>query len=118
MHSFWATWGLTYNFFYFTGTSGGNILGSLSNLKINACSSSGVVASFGLGTGVVGGGGGQGNEIGVMTLMGGGHVSTSFLSNLMLQFFWKGVSILLCLWEWLMKMYWEIFVFRNICFKN
>ena len=43
----------------FTGTSVGKVLGLLSKLKMNDCSSSGVMANFVLGTGVVGGGGGN-----------------------------------------------------------
>ena len=37
---------------------------------MNNFSSSGVIANFGLGTGVVGGGGGNGTDIGVGNLMG------------------------------------------------
>ena len=66
-------------------------MGSLSNLKINDCSSSGVIASFGIGTGVVGGSGGKGTDIitniGVITLMGGKYMSSPFLRNLMLLLF-------------------------------
>ena len=70
-----------------TGTYGGKVLGSLSNLKMNACSSSGVISSFGLETRVVGGGGGKGTDIGVIILMGGGDVSSSFLSKSVLSMF-------------------------------
>ena len=69
---------------YLTGTSRGNLLGLSSNLEMNACSSSGVISNFGLETGVFGGGGGNGTNIGVMTLMGGGDVSFSMLRNLLL----------------------------------
>ena len=41
------------------GTYGGKLMGSLSNLEMNAFSYSGVIASSGLGDGVVGGGGGK-----------------------------------------------------------
>ena len=54
---------------------------------MNTCSSSGVISNFGLGTVVVGGGGGNGTNIGVMTLMVGGYVSSLFLSNLLLSMF-------------------------------
>ena len=61
------------------GVSGGKVLGSLINLEMNSCSSSGVIANFGLQTGVVGGDEGKENDIGVMAIMGGGYVSSSFL---------------------------------------
>ena len=41
-------------------TSGGKVMGPLRNLEMNNCSSYGVIASFGLRIGVVGGGGGKG----------------------------------------------------------
>ena len=59
-----------------TGTSGGKVLGSLSDLEMNAYSSPGVIDSFDIGTRVVGGGGGKGTKIGVITLMGGEYVSS------------------------------------------
>ena len=70
-----------------TGTSGGKLLGTLSNLEMNVCYSYGVIASFGLKTVVFGGGGGKGTDIGVMALMGGGDVSSSLLRNQMLSIF-------------------------------
>ena len=69
------------------GTSGGKVLGSLSNLEMNDCSSSGIIANFGLGDGVFGGGGGNGPDIGAMTFMSGGDVSSSLLRNLLLSIF-------------------------------
>ena len=45
--------------FHLIGTSVGKVLGLLSKLKMNDCSSSGVMANFFLGTGVVGEGGGN-----------------------------------------------------------
>ena len=54
---------------------------------MNACSSSGVIANFGLGTVVVGGAGGNGTNIGVMTLMVGGDVSYLLLRNLLISMF-------------------------------
>ena len=68
-----------------TGTYGGKVPGSLSHLEMSFCSSSGFIASFGIGTGVVGGDGGKGTEISVMTLMGGGYVSSSFMRNSVLS---------------------------------
>ena len=73
--------------FSLTDTSGGKVLGLLSNLEMNACSSSGFIASFGIGTGVVGGDGGKGTEIAVMALMGGEYVSSSFMRNSMIPMF-------------------------------
>ena len=67
-----------------TGTFGGNVPGSFINLEMNACSSSGFIARFVLGNGVVGVGEGKGNEIGVITLIGGGVVYSSFLRNAVL----------------------------------
>ena len=54
---------------------------------MNACSSSGFISSFCLGTGVVGGSGGKGTEIGARTLIGGEDVSASLPRNLMLSMF-------------------------------
>ena len=70
-----------------TGTYGGKVPGSLSHLEMSFCSSSGFIASFGLGSGVVGGSGGKRTKIGVRTLMGGGDVSSSFLKNSVMSMF-------------------------------
>ena len=68
-------------------TSGRKVLGLLSNLKMNNYYSSGVIANFGLGTGVVGGFGGNGTRTGVRTFLGGVDVSSSFLRNLLISMF-------------------------------
>ena len=54
---------------------------------MNAYSSSGVISNFGIWTGVFGGGGGKGTEIGVIILMGGGDVSSSLMRNSVLSIF-------------------------------
>ena len=67
------------------GTSGGKVLGLLSNLEINYCSFSRVIANFFLGPVVVSESGVNGTNIGARKLIGVGDVPSSLSRNLFLS---------------------------------
>ena len=98
------------------GTSGGKVLGSLSRLEMNYCSSSGFIASFGLGTGIVDGARGNQTDMCVGTLMAVKSISLSSLGiYLMSMFLERGIhpSMPICI----VKIVDENRV-GDICFRN